>query len=84
MQSGRAVRCRHSGHRHDHGNATSRLMLNLLGAFADFEQSLISERTRAGLARARREGRVGGRPRVVVDPAHQAAGRRRLHGAGDR
>lgn len=59
-------------------------MLNLLGAFADFEQSLISERTRAGLARARREGRVGGRPRVVVDPAHQAAGRRRLHGAGDR
>lgn len=51
----------------DHGNATSRLMLNLLGAFADFEQSLISERTRAGLARARREGRIGGRPRVVVD-----------------
>lgn len=51
----------------DKGNATSRLMLNLLGAFADFEQSLISERTRAGLARARREGRIGGRPRAIVN-----------------
>lgn len=51
----------------DAGNPTSRLMLNLLSAFAAFERELIVERTRAGLARARREGRVGGRPRVIVD-----------------
>jgi DNA invertase Pin-like site-specific DNA recombinase len=51
----------------DESNPTSKLMLNLLVAFSEFERELIVERTRAGLARARREGRVGGRPRVVVD-----------------
>jgi putative DNA-invertase from lambdoid prophage Rac len=50
----------------DEGNPTARLMLNLLAAFAEFERELIVERTRAGLQRARREGRVGGRPRLVV------------------
>jgi putative DNA-invertase from lambdoid prophage Rac len=49
------------------GNPTSRLILNLLTAFADFKRELIVERTRAGLQRARHEGRIGGRPRVVVD-----------------
>jgi DNA invertase Pin-like site-specific DNA recombinase len=51
----------------DESNPTSRLMLNLLAAFAEFERELIVERTRAGLQRARREGRIGGRPRVVVN-----------------
>src|SRR5215471_1785361 len=51
----------------DESNPTSRLMLNLLAAFAEFERELIVERTRAGLQRARREGRIGGRPRVIVD-----------------
>jgi DNA invertase Pin-like site-specific DNA recombinase len=51
----------------DEGNPTARLMLNLLAAFAEFERSLICERTRSGLAKARREGRIGGRPRVVCD-----------------
>jgi DNA invertase Pin-like site-specific DNA recombinase len=31
------------------------------------ERILKSDRTKAGLARARREGRVGGRPRLVVN-----------------
>ena len=39
------------------------LMVHLLGAFAEFERDLIRERTMAGLARAREEGRVLGRPR---------------------
>jgi DNA invertase Pin-like site-specific DNA recombinase len=51
----------------DESNPTSRLMLNLLAAFAEFERELIVERTRAGLQRARREGRIGGRKRLVVD-----------------
>jgi len=51
----------------DESNPTSRLMLNLLAAFAEFERELIVERTRAGLKRARREGRIGGRPRLVVN-----------------
>jgi DNA invertase Pin-like site-specific DNA recombinase len=42
-------------------------MLNMLAAFAEVERELIVERTLAGLARARRQGRVGGRPRVVCD-----------------
>ena len=53
----------------DESNPTSRLMLNLLGAFAEFERELIVERTRAGLQRARRAGRIGGRPRLVVNRA---------------
>jgi len=51
----------------DESNPTSRLMLNLLAAFSEFERELIVERTRSGLERARRAGRVGGRPKVVVD-----------------
>jgi len=51
----------------DQGNATAKLMMTLLAAFSEFEWELIVERTRAGLDRARREGRIGGRPRLVVD-----------------
>ena len=38
----------------DESNPNSRLMLNLLAAFAEFERELIVERIRAGLARVRR------------------------------
>jgi DNA invertase Pin-like site-specific DNA recombinase len=51
----------------DESNPTSKLMLNLLVAFSEFERELIVERTRAGLARARREGRIGGRRPLVID-----------------
>jgi DNA invertase Pin-like site-specific DNA recombinase len=51
----------------DSGNPASRLLLNLLSAFADFEHTLIVERTKAGLQRARRAGRIGGRPRLLID-----------------
>lgn len=39
------------------------LMIQILGAFAEFERAMIRERTLAGLARARAQGRIGGRPR---------------------
>lgn len=39
------------------------LMLNTLASFAQFEKALIAERVKAGMARARKEGRVLGRPR---------------------
>lgn len=51
----------------DTTTATGRLMLQLLGAIAEFERSLIQERVRAGMARARREGRILGRPRKEID-----------------
>ncbi len=38
-----------------------RLVFHMFGALAEFERSLIRERTLAGLAAARREGRIGGR-----------------------
>jgi DNA invertase Pin-like site-specific DNA recombinase len=44
------------------------LMIHILGAFAEFERAMIRERTMVGLARARAEGRVGGRPRKTPLP----------------
>lgn len=45
----------------DSFNASNQLMLNIFGAFAEFEREIIRERTLEGLARARLQGRVGGR-----------------------
>lgn len=42
-----------------------RMMMQMLGAFAEFEREMIRERTRAGLAEARANGRVGGRRRAL-------------------
>ncbi len=39
-----------------------RMMMQMVGAFAEFERAMLRERTRAGLEAARREGRIGGRP----------------------
>ena len=44
-----------------------RMMMQMLGSFAEFERSMIRERTRAGLAAAKEDGRVGGRPRSLND-----------------
>ncbi|OLQ69835.1 DNA invertase [Photobacterium proteolyticum] len=40
---------------------TGELTFHLIGAIAQFERALISERTKAGLSAARARGRVGGR-----------------------
>lgn len=46
------------------------LVLQMLGAVAEFERSLIRERTKAGLQAAKARGRVGGNPGLRVrDPA---------------
>src|SRR5246127_5907833 len=39
-----------------------RMMMQMVGSFAEFEREMLRERTRIGLETARREGRVGGRP----------------------
>jgi DNA invertase Pin-like site-specific DNA recombinase len=49
--------------------ASGRLMMHLLGAFAEFERSLIRERTMAGLDHARRCGKKLGRPKTRDDAA---------------
>jgi DNA invertase Pin-like site-specific DNA recombinase len=42
-------------------------MFQMLGVFSEFERSIIQERVRAGLARARSEGKVLGRPKIAAD-----------------
>jgi len=37
------------------------MMMQMVGAFADFERAMLKERTKAGLDAAGEEGRVGGR-----------------------
>ena len=39
-----------------------RMMMQMVGAFGEFERAMLRERTKAGLDSARREGRIGGRP----------------------
>ena len=48
----------------DTSTALGRLLLNLLASLAEFELELIRERVKAGMDRARRQGKRIGRPRV--------------------
>jgi DNA invertase Pin-like site-specific DNA recombinase len=50
----------------DTGTSGGRLIFHVFGALAEFERSIIRERTRAGLAAARARGRVGGRPPALA------------------
>lgn len=45
----------------DTGSAAGRMMMQMVGAFAEFERAMLRERTHAGLKAARARGRVGGR-----------------------
>jgi DNA invertase Pin-like site-specific DNA recombinase len=47
-------------------------VLSMLATMAKQERVRLSERTVAGLERARKQGRIGGRPRVVTDRAKVA------------
>ena len=45
-----------------------RMMMQMVGSFAEFEREMIRERTKAGLDAARAEGRIGGRrPKLRKD-----------------
>ncbi len=45
-----------------------RMMMQMVGSFAEFEREMIRERTKAGLDAARAEGRIGGRrPKLRQD-----------------
>ena len=49
----------------DTSTALGRLLMNLLAALAEFELELIRERVKAGMDRARRQGKRIGRPKVM-------------------
>lgn len=50
----------------DTSGAMGKAMFTIIGAMAELERGIISERVRAGLRRAREKGKVFGRPRVEI------------------
>ena len=57
----------------DTSTAVGRMFFQILGAIAEFEHALMSERTRDGLAAARSRGRTGGqRSKLTVRQAKMA------------
>ena len=65
----------------DTTNAGGRLVLHMMGALAEFERSLIVERTRAGLKAAKRRGAQLGRKPVLTSA--QVTHARRLIDGGE-
>ncbi len=65
----------------DTTTAGGRLIFHVMGALAEFERSLIGERTRAGMQAAKRRGKAVGRPRKLSP--HQLARARALIEAGE-
>jgi DNA invertase Pin-like site-specific DNA recombinase len=63
----------------DTGDATGRMMLTVLGAVAEFERTLMLERQREGIARAKAEGRYKGRKPTARAKAGEI---QRLRGQG--
>ena len=51
----------------DFNSSMGRLHFHILAAFAEFERSLISERTREGIARTKAQGTILGRPKGSRD-----------------
>lgn len=54
----------------DTTTAAGRMMMQMVGVFAEFERAMLRERTKAGLDAARAEGRIGGR-RQKLTPQQQ-------------
>jgi DNA invertase Pin-like site-specific DNA recombinase len=51
----------------DFTTTMGRALAGMLAVFAEFERDILRERVRAGLASAKLEGRVGGRPRATTE-----------------
>ncbi|GGN71908.1 recombinase family protein [Nocardia rhizosphaerihabitans] len=58
----------------DTSTAVGRMFFQILGSIAEFEQALMSERTRDGLAAARARDRTGAERAPVEHPAHRPSG----------
>ena len=63
----------------DTGGPLGRALIIIIGAIAELERNLIVERVRAGMRRARLEGRRIGRPPLSVDRDALIRDRRRGH-----
>lgn len=65
----------------DSSTPAGKAMLSMCGVFAEFERGIIAERVRAGLNRARAQGKQLGRPRVSSE-VEQVIRQRRATGTG--
>ena len=52
--------------RYDPADPMGKMFFNILATFAEFEVDLLRMRTREGMAIARANGKLGGRPRKSV------------------
>src|SRR6266576_2936566 len=59
----------------DTSTPMGKMIFTVLGAVTELERNLIKERVQMGIARARKQGKQFGHPRVQVDPL-QVAGLR--------
>src|SRR5262249_46828859 len=50
-----------------HHDALGKAMFQMMGVFAEFERAMIQERVRAGLVRAKSEGKRLGRPPIAPE-----------------
>ena len=48
-----------------------RMMMQIVGSFAEFERAMLRERTRNGLDAARKQGRIGGRRPKLTEHQRQ-------------
>lgn len=55
----------------DYTTSSGQLFANMLACFADYERSIIRERTMAGLERAKSEGKLLGRPKGSKDKTYR-------------
>jgi putative DNA-invertase from lambdoid prophage Rac len=62
-------------------SAAGKMTMGVLGAVAEFERDLLIERTHAGLARARAEGKRMGRPSALTEDQRADVRRRLAEGA---
>lgn len=51
----------------DTGSSGGKLMFHMMAALAEFERSIISERTKAGMAAAKTKGKRLGRPKALTE-----------------
>ncbi|MCW2264249.1 recombinase family protein [Gluconobacter cerinus] len=65
----------------DTASSGGRFMFHMMAALAEFERSLIAERTRAGLTAARIRGKTLGRPRLLSEKDLRNASSRLDNGA---
>jgi len=65
----------------DTGTAMGRFFFHIMSALAEMERELTVERTLAGLAAARAEGRIGGRKRIMTEEIVARARRMFINGA---